>query len=443
MRRALASLVLGAALFASRAAAAEPERVAIDGPTMVGLALASHPAVEAAKSDRDAAHAAADAAQLARLPDLNVTARYARLSSIPERYRNFGGTIFPQVLNNLGVRGEVTLPLTDAFLGLAATARAAGKKAEAAELEVASARAKIAYEARVAFYTYASRAYATANAEDLVRVAERQAEDQRRKLAAGTAARTELLPYETALDSARMGLATAKADLGAAEATLVSYAPSLRGKAIVVPPIETILRVAPAPAQGPDLPVRVAALEAERSAAEKSHDAASLSRLPRITAYATGDMSAPSPRVFVADRLLAVPTYELGVRLEWSFSQATVGTARAAEARHRANAAAAQVEAARRTITAERAGARAQLAAADERNTLAEGRLARAQELARARQGELDAGTALPLAVVVAQSDVLKASNERVDAAIERAIAIAKIDFADGNVGDQRTQVQK
>jgi len=424
-------------------ASAEPSVERIDEGKVVALALASHPSLEAAEKDRDAARAGASAADLARIPELGLSARYTRLSSIPARFRTFGGAVFPQILDNLGVRAELSVPLTDTFLSLAASARAAGQRARAAELEVTAARAKVAYEAKVAYLTYASRELAATNAAELVRVAETQAEDQKRKERVGTAARNDVLPYETALDQARMGLASADADRGAALATLLAYAPSLRGQTLALPPLDALVRPIAGPTAAPPAPVRLAALDAERSAADEARDASSYARLPRLSAYGIADLSAPSPRVFVLDRLQAIPTWEVGIRLEWSLSQGTVGSAKEAEARHQAEALAARVTAARRAIVAEREGAMAELRAAEARLLLAEGRVARAEELARARRGELAAGTALPLAVVVAQADVLRAKNEQVDAAIERALARAKIDFADGRAETNGTKVEK
>jgi outer membrane protein TolC len=446
IRATLASSVTALLLLrisSATAAESEAETMRLDESTVVALALSSSPSVDAAKSERDAASAGSSAADLARLPDLTVSARYTRLSSIPERYRTFGGAVFPQILDNLGTRAELSLPLSEAFLGLAATARAAGHRAEAAELEVVNTRARVAYETKVAFYTYTSRVHAEANARELVRVAEGQALDARRRVASGTMSKNEALAYETALDSAKMNLASASAEVGTSAATLFVYVPALRGKSLEVPPLEAIERAKSRGADAPRNTPRIASLEAELRAAESAGEATSLSRLPRLSAYGAADVSAPSPRVFVLDRLTAIPTWEVGVRLEWSFSQATVGTAREAESRHRASAVAAQLTVARRTLAAEREGAKASFVAADERLALAKGRVERARELSRARRGELAAGTALPLAVVVAEADVLRAENEHVDAAIERALALAKIDFADGRVGTEPTGVAK
>jgi outer membrane protein TolC len=414
------------------AQAQESTPLRLDEAKVVTMALASHPTVQSARASAQAARSAALGAQLARLPELTLSARYSRLSSIPVKYRVFGEAVFPQFLDNLGARAEMSVPLTDIFLGLAATARAAGQTAEAAEMELGATRATIAYEARVAYLTYVARLYTAANAADLVQVAEKQAEEQRGKETLGTVARNDVLPFETALDAARMALLSARGEVAVAEATLRAYAPALGGKEIELPALESFLQAsAPAPMALESSP-RVRASEAERRAAEQTALAASLGRLPRLSAYGVVDVSAPSPRVFVLNQLVAIPTWEVGVRLEWSLSQATVGTARAAQARRETEAIGGRTAALRRTLAAEREGALALLQSASERARLAEGRVARSQALVEARRGELAAGTALPLDVVVAESDAFRAKNERAGAALDGALARARIDLVDG-----------
>ena len=180
MRRAA---IFSAVMLAARLADAAPQSAAetveaspaqptdsrpetlIDERRVVELALADHPTIQAAIEAKRAAEAGYDAAQRARIPDLSVSARYARLSSIPARYRSFDGFTFPQLLDQLGARAELSVPLSNAFLGLAAAARAAGREAEAREIEIVSTRAQVTYEARVAFLQYWSMKLALENAQ--------------------------------------------------------------------------------------------------------------------------------------------------------------------------------------------------------------------------------------------------------------------------------------
>jgi outer membrane protein TolC len=94
---------------------------------------------------------------------------------------------------------------------------------------------------------------------------------------------------------------------------------------------------------------------------------------------------------------------------------------------------------AKRKLDAEREGARALLVAAQRRVARARERVEHAGDLAKARRGELEAGTALALNVVLAETDLAQAKNEYVDAFVQRALARAKLDFVDGRTEPSRT----
>ncbi|MBX3227270.1 MAG: TolC family protein [Labilithrix sp.] len=436
------ALTLAIVLLSGSAAAEEaaPEAAppiatqAIDERKVTEMALRSHPTIGAAVAAREAAEAAASAADWARVPELRLNARYARLSSIPAQYRTFDGFTFPQLLNQVAGRASVVVPLTDAFMSLAATARSAGHTAEAAAIDVVTARAQIAYEARAAFLDYWSRTLAVRNATELVKAAENNAVDQRNREKAGTVAHNDVLAFETALDAAVMGLELAKGELAGAEASLRTYVPELRDKQLVVPDISfdddalASTRVPVAPA----VPPRLASLSEQTRAAAERADAVAWQRLPSLSVYASGDMAAPNPRVFVATRLVFVPSWDVGVQLEWSLSQATAGGARASQARQEQAAFEARLADARRRLDGERQGAVGILTAATARARRARDRVERAVALAKARRVESETGTALPLNVVLAETDLARARNEYVEAFVMRALALAKIDFIDG-----------
>ncbi|AKV00360.1 outer membrane efflux protein [Labilithrix luteola] len=436
------ALGVGLVPFEARAEGASREEeshaagVRLDEAQAIDLALRAHPDIRAAEATRDAAKAGATGAQLARLPDLKITAHYTRFSSIPARYRSFGETVFPQLLDSVGGRAQVVLPLTDAFLGLAAAARAAGREAEAASIEVVTVRSQVAYDARLAFFEYWNRKIAFMNAAELLNSAEINAKDQRARVAAGSVARNELLPFETAVDQAAMTLETTRGELAVAEAQLRTLVPQLNGRAIEVPdlPFERADQAPPSVPPKPELPPRIASLDAQVRAAEARADGASVSRLPRLSAYVGGELTAPTPRVFVMSSLVAVPTWEAGLQLEWSLSQLTEGSATAAKARHEHAALEAKLADARRRLDGEREGAKGLLSTADARLRRAHDRVDHALALAKARRGELEAGTALSLDVVLAETDLARAKNEHADAYVARAIALARLDFIDGRV---------
>lgn len=413
----------------------------IDEAKVVALALADHPHISAAEADHEAAQAASKAARRALVPDVQLSGRYTRLSSIPAQHRTFYGSTFPQLLDNIGARAQVSVPLSDIFLGLAASARALGHNSEAASLEVLSARAQVTFEARVAFLSYWRSTLALSTAIELRRAAESQVTDQRARETAGTVARNDVLTFEVALSSAVMSEQTARSDLATAEAMLRSFFPRLGERELRVPelPLSRVDEPAPKAPTAAVVSPQIASMQAEAKAAGERAKSASLDRLPKLSVYAAGEYAAPSPRVFVLNRLLFIPTWEAGARVEWSLSQLTTGSSLAQREKARHRAFSARVEEARRKLAAERRAAADNLALAHDRTLQASVRVAQAEALATARRGELDAGTALPLNVVLAETDLARAKNEHVDAVVERALALAKLDFVDGRAETSNT----
>jgi outer membrane protein TolC len=299
---------------------------------------------------------------------------------------------------------------------------------------VVSARAQIAYEARAAFLRYWRSKLALDTAMELTRAATSQVHDQRARQEAGTVARNDVLTFEVALDAAVMAEQSARADLAAAEAMLRSFLPSLQTRALRVPdlPVASVDEPPPEPPKATGTSPQLASLQAQAEAARERAKSASLARLPKLSAFVAGDYAAPSPRVFVLDKLVFIPTWEAGARVEWSLSQLTSGSSLAERAKATQRALSARVEEARRTLDAERTAAVSSLRLAHERAQRAGKRVEHAAALAAARRGELEVGTALPLNVVLAETDLARAKNEYVDAFVERALALAKLDFIDG-----------
>lgn len=425
-------------LCAAVVSAQEPDAAGlmIDEHTAVAMAMKQHPFIDAAHADARAADATFRAARRAMAPNLQLSARYARLSSISARYRSLDGIVFPQLLDSASFRADVVLPVSDMVLGLAANMRALGHAAEASKIEVVNARAQLAYDARAAFLTYWRAKLALDTASELVRAADVQVRDQQERELAGTVARSDVLTFQTALGAAQMSEQAVRADLAIAEATLRAFFPGLDDRALLVPsrPTEELDPAAPVAPDARTTPPRIAVLEAQVRAAGEKARAASLDLLPKLSLYGSAEVAAPNPRVLVQNELTFIPGWEAGARLEWSLSQATVGSAELHRARAQHRALAARTEDARRRLHAERTGARQELAFVHLRVQQANVRVRDAAALVTARRSELEAGAALPLNVVLAETDLARAKNDHVQAVVDRAMAVAKLDFLDGRV---------
>lgn len=432
MNRVTLALALAFALAAPRVEAQDTPRATTERE-VVEVALRTHPSIESLIEAREAARDSLVGARLARVPDLRLSARYTRLSNVPERYRTFGGAVFPILLDSFSSRAALTVPVLDTFLSLAANVRAAGLAEEASRLELELGRARIAHDARLAYLDVWARTFTVRSAEEAVRAAEANLADARLREQEGAASRNEVLPLETALDDAAIALETERGELVAAEAALQAIAPGVRVVVVATGPEEpgttAVAEVAsPEAADSPE----VAALALQARAAEERVDSASWSRLPQLSLFANADLAAPNPRVFAVTELTPVATWEVGVQLEWSLSQLAGARSRSAQARQEHASALARLEEARRRITSERSAANAALATATARLTRAADQVVRAEELARARRGELAAGAAEPLAVVIAEVDLARARNAWIAARVTRAAAVAKLDLLAG-----------
>jgi outer membrane protein TolC len=407
-------------------------RAALEEREVVETALATHPTGKVAASTADAAAAEARASQMARLPDLTLSARYTRTSSLPERFRTLvfpTGDSFaiPQLLDGYALRAALVVPVSDAWLRLAAVADAAGKVADARALELRTARCQLGYDARVAYLMWARTRLQLDRARSAASNAAAQATDQRERAAAGVVAPTQVLAFEAAKESMELEVRTLEQELVAREAVLLSYGPTLR---LVVPAdvADPPTRV-PAP---PPLPPAIAALVAAADAADARVRAEAFSLLPRLDLVLGAEVSAPNPRAFAVSTLAPVPSWDITVALTWNSSALYVQTNALGRARAERDGAQARVEEERRRLAAERTAAAGALSLSAERVRQARAREERALTLAVARRRELEVGTAVATDVILAEGELLRARADVVDARVEARLAVARLDLVDG-----------
>lgn len=402
----------------------------LDESTFVRAALERSPAVRAARSELEAARADVAATALSALPDVQLTARYARLSSLPERYRTLSlpgaaaeaAIVLPQLLDALLARATLAIPITDALVALTTATAQVRSIEQARALELGVARARLAFEARAAFATCRRAWLADGVARSALEVSSVQERVEQERLLAGASSATQLALFTTQRLAAEERRIVASSELTAAHAILAQLVP---GVPLLEPRLEE-LPGAPAEFDAAQTPT-VRALRALEDAARAAQATQALALVPRLTAAATGDVSAPSPRAFGADRLEAVPTWEASVQLEFSLSALTLGSARRARAAAEVEVARLRVEEARRQLEAQWRSARATVDAADRRVSLLAERVRVATRLAEARQVERLAGVSSALEVTVAQGDLVRSRLELADAEVERHLARARV----------------
>jgi outer membrane protein TolC len=304
--RGLGALLACALLSGSAALRAAPTELGAPAVLRVseaGVAAAalSSPRLAAARAALSSAEAEHGIAVHARLPDVLLSARVARLSSMPARYRTIsiptpdGGAeevVLPQLLDGYAVRAALTVPLSDAWLGLAAAARAAG------DAELALRRA------------WAARQIARTSLD----VANHLAEGQSERVLAGTAAPSSQLTFDAARSDAAARVRSADVAVSAAEAALKVFLPRDAASLALEP--DDAPPHARHGARGSSLShPEERALAADVHAAEERTAAETLAMLPKLSLVAGADVTAPSPRAFALSRLVGVPAWDVAVQL--------------------------------------------------------------------------------------------------------------------------------
>jgi outer membrane protein TolC len=406
---------------------------------VAAIAAREAPAVMAARHEVEGAEADKDAINRLRYPDLALSARYTRLSAIPERLRTLslplpGGAanmVLPEFLNTYAARAALVVPLTDAWLGLAANVKALGHVTKAKELELTATQAQVSFEARSAFLIYRRAVGARRIAASALEIASAQLEDQEKRAKAGAAAASSTLTFEAARNAATARLHICEAETIATEAAIRVFLP----KSLATVPLSLEEEGSPLPTSSDiqDSPLLKAALVAV-SAADARVSAETMSALPRLALVAGAGVDAPSQRAFVASKLEAIPGWDITLQFEWSLSWLTTGAAKEKHAIAEREALRSRAEDVRRQLEAQQKSAVAAQSSAHARVASAQAGVATAQKLANARRTELSSGFATPLDLTAAESERVRAELEQEDAELELKLAEARLAFVGGYI---------
>lgn len=407
---------------------------------VAAIAAREAPAVLAARHEVDGAQADRDAVNRLRYPDVALSARYTRLSSIPERLRTLSlpfpdgtsaGITLPEFLNTYAARAALVVPLTDAWLGLAASVKALGHVTEAKRLELAATQAQVSFESRSAFLVYRRALSARRIALSALTIATAQLEDQDKRVRAGAAAPTSTLTFEAARNAAQARLRICEAEVTAAEAAVRVFLPP----ALATVPLDTEDQPSPlATASEISNSPLLRAAQTAVSAADARVSSETLSMLPHLALVAGASVEAPSQRAFAASKLERVSSWDITLQLEWSLSSLTTGSAKRARAVADREGLAARAEEIRRQLEAQQKSALAARSSARARLAAAEAGVATARKLSAARRTELASGFAMPLDLTTAESERVRAELEQEDAGLELSLAEARLAFVGGYI---------
>jgi outer membrane protein TolC len=438
------------ALVAAMALRATPVG-AQDRATPVGAVALSEAEVErrvratgasalAQRSSARAAEVERERALRGLVPELAVSARYTRLSSVPEQFRRLelsvpgapmmDPLVFPQLLDQFAARATVTFSLSDVFMRGLPALSAATSRAEAARFDAEAVEARAVLDAQTAYLGWLRARAALAIARSTRESFEQQRDDLARRVTAGQVALSQRLPLDVTLSSLRRQEAALEASVRGAELSLRAQL-SLGAVAISAADEQD----EPSSLEGMTGEARraeLAALDANGRALDAQRTATRGAMIPSVAVVAGVDFAAPNPRAFAQTTLAPLATWDLTVQVSWSLGQTLDAEAAARALSHQREALSHQREALSRAIDAEVGAARAELLACRRRIEAAREGLASAEALAAQRRGAFAAGAATATELTIAEAELFRQRIEREDARLEARAIAARLRFALG-----------
>ncbi len=436
-------------------------------------AVATAPSLSRADAAVAAAEAGARQAWQQFFPQLEVSARYTRLSPITQpSFGGFGfsedelaaanmlasevddpearmlwtqligsfsdteGFEFPVILNQYVIRGTATLPVSDLFLTILPGYRAAQAAVDVSESQVASERAQIEYRAREAYYQLARARGAAVVARKSVEQVEAQQQRIATLVEAGAAAQVDLLQINASL--ARAKVAAAQAESGARIAERALQLLIHEDGAIVLGEDLSAEREAPegtvealtdqAMRDRPELEALRRLVEAR----ERSIRATLGRQYPQLFVQGNVDIANPNQRIIPQQQQFNT-TWDVSVVLRWSPNEMGTARAQAAEARARLEQARQDIANLSDAVRLEVSEAHSSLEAARLAFEAARVGLVAAEAEHQVRMAQLEAGAAVTSDVLDAETSVTRARLQLIDAAIELRLARARLNKAIGD----------
>jgi len=437
-------------------------------------AVATAPSMDRASAAVAAAEAGARQAWQGFFPQLEVSARYTRLSPITQP--SFGGALitpdqanasrmlaagvddpearllwtnlidtfsstegfeFPVILNQYGIRATATLPVSDLFLTILPGYRAAQAVVDVSQAQVTSEQAQIAYRAREAYYQLARARGAAVVARKSVEQAEANQQRIATLVQAGAAAQVDLLQINAGLARARVAVAQAESGSRIAERALQLLmhedAPIVLGEDLASEPEAPQSTVDSMTEQALRDRPEIDALRRLVEARERSIRATLGRQWPQLFVQGNVDVANPNQRIIPQQQEFNT-TWDVSVVLRWSPNEMGTARAQAAEAR-------AQLEQARQDIATltdavrlEVSEAHSSLEAAHLAFEAAQVGLVAAEAEHQVRMAQLEAGAAVTSDVLDAETSVTRARLQLIDAAIELRLTRARLNRAVGEI---------
>lgn len=394
-------------------------------------AVQTGPTLAQVEAQADKAEAAADQANIAVYPKLDLEARYTRVNPVRINLGN-GPFDFPE--NQGLLQARLSWPVSTLFFSIIPRHEALVKLAEAQKLQTYVERQGIKLRAREAYYSYARARAALMVARSALAQSEAQRKDSEALVSAGSVARVELVRAEARVASQKVAFVRAEFSVTTARSALftllhlegnqdVTISENLEEEIAWIDVDETSVYKNALSRRS-----ELKALRLRAEAQEKSITAARGQGYPSLAVGGTVEEANPNQRYLLSTEWK--PSWALYASLVWTPTE-TWNAAKAAN-QSRADLAATQADyrSLQDSLRVEVSQAYNGLAAARATLESARAGIAAAEESYRVRREQFRAGAAIAVDVIESQNQLVSARLDLVNALIDTRVARARIDRA-------------
>lgn len=437
--------------------------------TAAERAVETAPSMARAQAAVAVAQAGARRSWQALFPQLEVSARYTRLSPISQP--DFGGALispeqaaasqpvidgltdpgaqalwtnlfdglsssegfsFPVLLNQYVLRASLSYPVSDLFFSILPGYRAQESAVEAQEAQIDVEARQVALNARETFFELArARASAFVAQQTVIQV---QANRDRVStlVEGGVVPRVDLLRVDALAAEAQVGVAQANAGVAVTEQALRVLLHLPRDAAVNIgqnlqePPPPITQSIEALTERALEDRVEIAALQRAIDARKGAIRAELGRRYPQLLLQANVDYANPNQRI-IPNRQEFDATWDVSVILRWSPNEFGAARSRVTEARAALVQMETNIDAIRDGVRMEIATAAAQFEASRAVLTAAQAGIAAAEEQRRVRVAELNAGTVVAADLTDAETDLTRARLSLVNATIDLHLQHARL----------------
>jgi outer membrane protein TolC len=407
-----------------------------------GRAGGASPTVRRRVAEIEAAVAQADAAALARVPQVSAKLSYTRLSYVAPFAITIPGiaaTAFPSLQNAYLGEAQLVVPLSDYLLRFPRLIEAARLGADVALLNRRAGEVSAGQDARVAYYEWVrANLQVLISKRQLIQV--QKTLDQVRALAeVQRLSKADLLRVESQAAEAEQVVDQLEnlAQLREEQLRLLIGAPATEPLAIgediraeINPPATGKLDELMGSATQKRLEFKTIDTGIQAKESQRAAEQANL--YPRLSAVATVDYADPNQRLFPQQDEFKL-TWAVGAQLTWTLNDALVSRTTDRRLTAEANELRADRENLERGTRIEVLAAQQAVAIARHALTTSQKGLVAAQEGYRVRKELLNADRATALELVDAETELTRSRITALNARVDLRVAQAQLDHAVGN----------